>query len=160
MSAPTVSIEPIARDQIGRLAHLTLPPEQIVFSGLPADVMNSPAARDGHMILADGRPVGFFAIDRDYDQTYDFAPAGVIGLRMFSVDHAYQGQGIASTACRMLAAYLPAHYPTANAVYLTVNHRNPGAKKAYLNGGFTDTGADYLDGGMGPQYIMRMDLPI
>ena len=153
-----VTIEPIEAADIGRLSHFTLPPEQAGFADLPAKVMADTPARDGHVILADGEPAGFFAIDRDYGEAHDFAPAGCIGVRMFSVDHAQQGRGIASNACRAMKAYFRAQYPDAASCWLTVNCRNPGAKAAYLKGGFTDTGDLYLDGGFGPQHIMRLDL--
>ena len=78
--------------------------------------------------------------------------------RMFCIDARHQGRGLATQASRALGPYLAKQYPEAATVYLTVNHRNPGAKAAYLKGGFTDTGEDYLGGPSGPQYIMRLPL--
>lgn len=155
---PVITIEPLPRAQIDRVAHFTLPPEQVLFSAYPADVMQTPKARDGHVILADGRAVGFFAIDRDYPKHHNFTPADVLGLRMFSVNHADQGRGIASTACGMLAGYLSGQYPGWSSCYLTVNRRNPGAYHVYLRGGFEDTSALYHGGDIGPQHIMRLAL--
>lgn len=138
---------------------LDLPPEQHQFSDPPAVVMaKAQGKRDGHVICENGIPVGFFAIEPDYPQAHEFAEADAIGVRMFSVDYRSQGRGIASAACQLLTEYLPQHYPSASAVYLTVNHRNPGAKRVYLKGGFEDTGEDYLGGGSGPQDIMRLAL--
>lgn len=153
-----ITLDPLPRDQIARVANIALPPEQARFSALPVDVMDTPRARDGHVILADRNPVGFFAIDRDDPAHHDFAPEGALGLRMFSINHADQGRGIASTACAALARYLPVHYPQHTTCYLTVNCRNPGAHRAYVKGGFEDTGARYLGGGLGPQHIMRLAL--
>ena len=110
------------------------------------------------MIWEGDTPVGFFAIDLDYAQAHDFAEQGTLGLRMFCIDARHQGRGLATQACRALGAYLAKQYPQAATVYLTVNHRNPGARAAYLKGGFTDTGEDYLGGGAGPQHIMRLPL--
>lgn len=155
----TLTLAPLPADRPDLVAHITLPPEQHEFSDPPAVALaTATGRRDGHLIEQDGQVAGFFAIDPDYPDAHDFAEKGSIGLRMFCVDHAQQGRGIASGACRLLRGYLAGRYPDADAVYLTVNHRNPGARRAYLKGGFTDTGQDYLDGGAGPQHIMRLPL--
>lgn len=158
MSRPVITIEPLPRDQIGRVAHFQLPPEQAQFSAFPVDVMNTPGHRDAHVILADGEPAGFFAIDRDYAAHHDFAHDRALGLRMFSVDFAQQGQGVASNGCRALRAYLQKQYPDWTACFLTVNVKNPDAYRVYEKGGFMDTRDLYLGGGLGPQHIMRLDL--
>ncbi|MBR9841632.1 MAG: GNAT family N-acetyltransferase [Rhodobacteraceae bacterium] len=154
-----ITLAPLPPGRTDLVADIRLPAEQQVFADYPPDVMASAGpGRDGHMILENGTVVGFFAIDRTYADAHDFAEPDTIGLRMFSIDARAQGRGIATAACRALADYLPRHYPDASACYLTVNHRNPRAKAAYLKGGFTDTGEDYLGGGAGPQYIMRLPL--
>lgn len=155
---PKITLQPLPRADIARVAHFRLPPEQIQFSAHPTDVMNTPGARDAHIILADNHPAGFFAIDRDYAPHHDFAPDSALGLRMFSVDHSRQGQGVASNGCRALKSYLATQYPEWNNCYLTVNCRNPDAHRVYEKGGFVDTGTLYLGGGFGPQHIMRLDL--
>lgn len=151
------TLRPLPLSELHLTEGFTLPPEQAGFADLPTVSMQQGTARDGHLILWDGQPAGFFAIDRDYGETQDFAPNDVIGLRMFLVDHAQQGRGIAKAACAQLRAYLARHY-AAPACYLTVNAKNPAARAAYLHGGFEDTGALYLDGGFGPQHILRLDL--
>lgn len=156
-----ISLAPLPDDRRDLIAHLTLPPEQYQFSTPPLRALEeAKGRRDGHMILEGDRVVGFFGIDPDYAQAHEFAEPGSIGVRMFSVDHAQQGRGIASAACRLLGDYLAAQYPDVATCYLTVNHRNPGARAAYLKGGFIDTGADYLGGGSGPQHIMRLPLKV
>ncbi len=155
----SVTLSPLPAGRLDLIEHLTLPPEQHEFSDPPAAAMAAATGRrDGHIIMRGGEAVGFFAIDPDYPAAHDFAEAGTIGLRMFSVDGQHQGQGIASAACGLLRAYLAEQYPDATAVYLTVNHRNTGARACYLKGGFDLTGADYLGGGAGPQHIMRLAL--
>ncbi|AJE48001.1 GNAT family N-acetyltransferase [Celeribacter indicus] len=155
----TVTISPLPRDALDRVAGFSLPPEQAQFSGLPARTMDdAPPDRDGHVIEEDGTPVGFFAIDRGYATAHEFAEAGALGLRMFLIDRRAQGRGIASAACRQLAGYLARAYPDRALCYLTVNCRNPHARRAYLNGGFTDTGALYHGGAIGPQHILRLAL--
>ncbi|MEJ2021921.1 MAG: GNAT family protein [Maritimibacter sp.] len=153
-----ISIAPISREDIDRVAHFHLPPEQMQFSAHPLDVMKTPESRDAHVIYDGEVPVGFFAIDRDYALTHDFTEPGALGLRMLSVNHADQGRGIASEASRLLSSYLHDHYPDRQQCYLTVNCRNPGAYRAYEKGGFVDTGELYHGGPVGPQHIMRLQL--
>jgi len=154
-----VTLSPLPAGRVDLIADLTLPPEQHEFSAPPAQALaKARGRRDGHLIREGDHTVGFFGIDPDYPEAHDFAEAGSIGLRMFSIDHRHQGRGIASAACRLLRDYLRQEYPQAHACYLTVNHRNPRARAAYLAGGFIDTGADYLGGGAGPQHILRLAL--
>lgn len=153
----TVEIEPLPASDLAQVAHFTLPPDQAPFADHPNAVLETPG-RDGHVILQDGRPVGFFAIEPGYGAAYDFAPDDAIGLRMFSINHADQGKGAATAAARALRTYLAARYPGHPTCYLTVNLKNPAARRVYEKGGFTDTGELYLDGGYGPQHVMRLDL--
>ncbi len=152
-----VTIERLPDTEVGRLRHFTLPPDQAPFADLPSKVVGTPG-REGHVVLADGHPVGFFAIQPDYGTAYDFAPDDAIGLRMFSVDHAAQGKGYATAACLLLRGYLGTVYPGRSACYLTVNVKNPAARRVYEKGGFEDTGALYHGGGYGPQHVMRLAL--
>lgn len=154
-----VTLAPLTPDLADAACALQVAPEQVVFSGQPVDFITTPAPQmDPHVILADDRLVGFFRIDRDYAPRHDFAKAGDLGLRSVIVDRAHQGRGIGSAMVRALPAYLATHYPAATELWLTVNLRNPGARKSYLNGGFTDTGAQYLGGDAGPQHIMHLAL--
>jgi GNAT superfamily N-acetyltransferase len=154
----TITIAPLPRGEIGKLAHFHLPPEQVQFSAHPRDVMKTPESRDAHVIYEGDDPAGFFAIDRNYSEAHDFAETGALGLRMFSVDHAHQGRGVASAASWLMRDYLRGQYPERSLCYLTVNCRNPGAYRVYEKGGFVDTGALYHGGGLGPQHIMRLAL--
>ncbi|WP_136442677.1 GNAT family N-acetyltransferase [Pacificoceanicola onchidii] len=153
----SITIRPLPLSELHLTQGFNLPPDQAGFADMPMVSMRNPDGRDGHLIEYNGGPAGFFAIDRHYGAEQTYAPEGVIGLRMFLIDHAQQGKGVASGACRLLKTYLPQHYD-APECWLTVNERNPGARKAYLNGGFVDTGEMYLDGGFGPQHILRLPL--
>ena len=154
-----ITLAPLPDNDPAHVDHLSLPPEQHQFSDPPAAAMRAATApRDGHMILEGDDIVGFFAIDPLYAAAHDFAQDGAIGVRMFSIDQRAQGRGIASRACQQLRSYLAAQYPQVARVYLTVNHRNPAARAAYLRGGFIDEGHDYLGGGAGPQHILHLDL--
>nr|WP_249219145.1 GNAT family N-acetyltransferase [Loktanella sp. SALINAS62] len=99
-----------------------------------------------------------FRIDHDFSREHPQVPQGAFGLRSMIVDQRHQGRGIGTAMIRALPAYLAQHYPTARQIYLTVNLRNPGARRSYINGGFVDTGEHYLGGAVGPQHILRMDL--
>jgi hypothetical protein len=48
--------------------------------------------------------------------------------------------------------------PGAKSIILTVNCKNPAAYAAYISGGFVDTGAQYVGGNAGPQFIMQLVL--
>ena len=154
-----VTLAPLTPDLLDAVCAVQVAPEQVVFSGQPVDFLTPPDPQmDAHVILAEGAVVGFFRIDRDYAPRHDFARPGDLGLRSVIVDRAHQGRGIGSAMIRALPAYLADRYPGATDLYLTVNLRNPGARKSYLNGGFTDTGAHFLGGDAGPQHIMHMVL--
>ena len=98
----------------------------------------------------------FFLIDQDYATHYPFAQPGSVGLRSF-LKH-FQGLGLAKRCLLALPAYLQAQQIKADAVFLTVNRKNEAAIPLYRQCGFVDTGALYLDGGYGPQHIMRLAL--
>ncbi len=133
--------------------------EQEQFSGQALEALADPAPdMDIHVICKDDKVVGMFRIDRRYHQTYSFAGHDTLGLRMFMIDQAKQGQGLGKASCMLLRSYLAQQYPKARAVYLTVNLINPAAKAIYLSGGFTDTGQQWTKGDAGPQNILRLDL--
>lgn len=111
-----------------------------------------------HIILHDDQIVGFFNIDTVYDQTYEFTVPGELGLRAFFIDKRYQGKGLGKASAKVLKNYLAEAYSDHPSIALTVNCKNPGAYKAYLHGGFTDTGELYHGGKAGPQHIMRMPI--
>ena len=98
----TITLRPLPLSDLHLTEGFSLPPEQAGFADLPSQSMTQGAARDGHLIEWQDQPAGFFAIDRDYGATQDFAPEEAIGLRMFLVDQAHQGKGVATGACRLL----------------------------------------------------------
>ena len=155
----SVTLAPLSRDDPGRVAHIRVHPDQVRFSGTVADAFAADEAGvDFHAILEGPQPVGFFKIDRLYPETYPFAQPGELGLRAFMVDAGCQGRGLASAAIRALPAYLRRHYRDAPALVLTVNLANPAAIRAYLQGGFADTGEIWPHGAAGPQQVMRLPL--
>ncbi len=141
------------------MAHIAVHPDQVRFSGTVAEAFAAAEENvEFHCIRDAGHPVGFFKIDRAYAAKYPFAPPGALGLRAFLIDAGYQGQGIGTRACRVLPAYLHTHYPGAPSLWLTVNISNPAALRAYLKGGFEDTGQTWPHGAAGPQNILHLPL--
>lgn len=152
-----ITLAPVRPEDQPRVAHIATAPEQEVFAGTVAEAFaEDPARFDLHLIAEAGTPVGLFKIDRDYAQTMPIAAPGALGLRAFMIDRAHQGRGIATQAVRALGPYLRGQYPNHTTVDLTVNHRNGVARACYLNGGFTDTGADWPHGKAGPQDLLRL----
>lgn len=142
-----------------QLRQVSVAPEQVVFSGQPAEFVDlNDTEIDVHVILHGNQVAGMFRIDRAFHMHHRFAAQSIYGLRTFLIDQRQQGRGIAKACCAQLRDYLSGHYPDAEAIMLTVNLRNPNARKAYLGGGFIDTGAQYMDGGAGPQHILKLPL--
>jgi len=141
---------------IESVKNVHLAEEQIKFAGTAEQfLLDGSKTTHLHVIKLDYCVVGFFKIDIAYSSTYRFCPEGGIGLRAFAIDKNQQGKGIGTKAVEALLPYLKAHYGNYNAIYLTVNCKNPGAKMCYQKGGFESLDDKYLDGAAGPQYIMR-----
>ncbi|MTH63400.1 GNAT family N-acetyltransferase [Paracoccus shanxieyensis] len=153
-----IALAPLGRDQRARVDHIAVAPEQEPFCGSIAHhfALDEPEC-DFHIILRDARVVGFFKVDRAFAERYDFVAPDEIGLRGVMIDRAEQGRGTGKAAMRALGPYLATRYGAQTCV-LTVNVVNPGARAAYLAGGFRDDGALYHGGQLGPQHILRLDL--
>ena len=155
----SVTLAPLARTDLPRVAHLRVAPDQIRFSGTVTEAFatNEPDV-DFHAIEVNGTAVGFFKIDRSFPDRYPFAPKGDLGLRAFLIDLGHQGKGFGAQACRALPTYLHEHYRDAKSVFLTVNVINLAAVRAYAKGGFSDTGEIWPHGNAGPQHVLRLGL--
>ena len=154
-----VSLSPLKPKMVTALRAVTVRPEQVVFSGQPAEVLDDPAPdMDIHVVLSDQIVVGMFRIDHGYYTRYPFASSDTPGLRTYLIDEGMQGRGISGATCKLLKPYLAEQYPSARAVFLTVNLRNPVARKVYMRGGFVDIGEEWPWGDAGPQNILRLDL--
>ncbi len=150
---------PLSQDDLHRVAQLAVHPDQVKFSGTIEEAFATANPDVDRYAITDGTAVvGFFKIDQGYNTVHDFAPPTGLGLRTVMVDANRQGQGIGQAVCRALPAHLARHYPKACSLWLTVNLRNPGAVRAYLKGGFADTGEQWLQGDAGPQHILRIPL--
>ena len=150
-----LKIKPFTSEYQEAVTAVCLAPEQIQFAGSAEDFLaNNDENLHRHIIEVEGHVVGFFNIDITYATHFSFCLPNTLGLRGFVVSMDQQGKGIGTGAVRALLSYLSVHYSTYDGIYLTVNCRNIGAKRCYLNGGFEDTGEQYLGGAAGPQHIM------
>ncbi len=154
-----ISLAPLDDSHRDALRAVKVKPFQVVFSGQPAEALDTPKDHiDIHVILHEGEVIGMFRVDRHYSRAHTFAPSDSIGIRAMIIDQSRQGAGFGSAACRLMPSYLRPLYPLKTAAYLTVNTRNPGGYKAYIKGGWTDTGTQHLTGLAGPQNVLRLSL--
>ncbi|MGH8826467.1 MAG: GNAT family N-acetyltransferase, partial [Jiangellaceae bacterium] len=163
---PTVvELVPLGADDVGlrrQVVQLRPRPDQEKYSGRAAETL--PAAevdpgRTPFAIVHGGGAVGFGVLDREgtlAEITDD--PAGAVLLRGFYLDAAAQGLGLGRAAVAALPGLAATVAPGASRMLLTVNVENPRAVRAYLSGGFLDTGREYLGGLAGPQHVFALPL--
>ncbi|PNH92181.1 GNAT family N-acetyltransferase [Vibrio diazotrophicus] len=131
---------------------------QFTVSNVPKVVEQLKETEHPHLIIFEDKAVGFFLLDLDYSEKYQFGQHRAIGVRALLVDQKYQGKGIATQAIKALPSYVTKHYPDYEAMQLTVNCRNKAAYACYLKYGFVDSGELYMGGPVGPQHIMHFSL--
>lgn len=154
-----IQIEKLADSHTAGVQAVTLAAEQVKFAGTADEfIADTSVSIHRYIIKLDSVVVGFFKIDTDYSAQFDFCTKNALGLRAFAIDLRQQGQGVGSASVQALLPFLQEHYPSYDAIYLTVNCKNPGARACYLKGGFIDTGEHYLGGLAGPQYIMQASI--
>lgn len=153
------TLMPLGRDDYDRVRHITVQPEQIVYSGTVAMAFSQDEPGiDFHAVMHRQSIAGFFKIDHKFPDTYDFCEAGDIGLRAFMIDRSHQGKGIGMAAAQAMRSYLAGTYSNARQLVLTVNMRNTAAVRCYQQAGFLSNGDVYSGGLAGPQYVMRLSL--
>jgi ribosomal protein S18 acetylase RimI-like enzyme len=141
------------------VASLVVEDEQREFIGDFSSTLNDISQKlTGHVILYDGIPAGFFIIDLDYPNQYNFSTKGSVGLRSFFIANQFQGKGLAKHTLQELSSYLRSQGFQAEKLFLTVNCRNMRAAALYRKCGFCDEGKLYLGGPRGPQHIMQMSI--
>ncbi|MHC5247267.1 GNAT family N-acetyltransferase [Enterococcus sp. LJL90] len=125
-----------------KIADYHLPPEQLIFSGLPLDAIEKAAADDSRLpvFLEDQGNFPTFMILHGWPgpQIYTDNQHAVL-LRSYSTDSRFQGQGYADASLKLLPAFTKEHFPTAEELILGVNSKNSKAIKLYQKHGFTET---------------------
>ncbi|KMJ57352.1 hypothetical protein AB685_17875 [Bacillus sp. LL01] len=141
-----------------RLNEFELPEEQLKFTSLPVDALETCETDKGRhpvVILSNRIPAGFFVLYQGEElPTYTDNPTAIL-LRAYSVSLPFQGQGIAGKSLELLPDFVKRNYPQVDEVILAVNLRNEAAQRVYLRSGFEDSGKKVM-GRMGEQFVYRL----
>ncbi|WP_042221263.1 GNAT family N-acetyltransferase [Oceanobacillus manasiensis] len=133
--------------------HLTK--QQLDYTAHPIDALkkcDEDTTRYPVLILTGTSPAGFFVLhEKEGVQPYSKNPKAIL-LRAYSVQSAYQGEGIAKKSIQLLPSFIAESFPQIEEVILAVNHTNEVAQQLYKKAGFRDTGRR-IDGRSGEQYI-------
>ncbi|WP_046471721.1 GNAT family N-acetyltransferase [Allosalinactinospora lopnorensis] len=147
---------PALREAVVR--HRLLPGQQR-FAGRAAHTLPRADAdpnRTPFAVVLRGQAVGFGVIDRTAGVgEFTDTPQYAVLLRSFYIDLEWQGHGVGRAVCAALGPFVRAVAPGTGEILLTVNEANTAAIRAYLAGGFRDTGRRYLGGDAGPQLVLR-----
>lgn len=159
MKFPSTSIELqfYKPEYLEALQSYQLPEDQEQYTALPIHRLDKSEDQHPIVIAADNKPVGFFVLhEHAHIHEYTTNPHALM-LTAFSIDHAKQGQGYATTGLELLKRFVPQHFPGFNEIVLAVNHKNISAQKLYMKVGFVDTGQRHI-GMIGEQFILRLSL--
>lgn len=152
-----IRLEPISHDDLDRVSHIAVQPDQEKFCGTIGEhFSNLNPDFDFHIVLRDDVVVGFFKTDRAFHKSYPFARAGEIGVRGVMIDASEQGKGTGRAAMALLPAYARGLYPQATGLVLSVNTVNPAARAVYLAAGFVDEGELHHGGLVSAQHVLRL----
>lgn len=155
-----IQLRPMDTNDLEAVRRLTVHEDQHAYvKPITQTLAQNETERDYHLIIKISQIIGFFIIDREYSSRYDFTDKAELGLLGYFIDSKHQGKGYGRTACQQLREYLTERYPNYDSIVLTVNCKNLTAQRAYISGGFHDTGELYQGGRSGPQHIYRMRLP-
>lgn len=158
LGAFVIEIERLNPSHVDGVLKIQLAPKQAQFSANPEQFM-ADGSETQHLFVIKQREVivGYFKLDTGYSSEQEFCPKEGIGLRGFAIDRKQQGKGLGTQASKLIPEYVKRHYPEFNKVYLSVNCKNPAAKKCYLNSGFSAAGIQ-VEGPVGPQDIMVLEV--
>lgn len=144
-----------------QLGDVILEPEQQAFGGTPSDFVDleRDPARHVFLIYVEETLTGVGSL-----MTGPISAAiwplqtPAIQLRGFVIDPKMQGRGIGTMATKEVIRLAKTIDPSATHLTLTVNQRNPGARRTYEKVGFQTLPEPYLGGPAGPQDIMFIEL--
>ena len=150
-----IEIKPFTNRDENAVKRIVVPKSQVRFASIAEDFIAS-ATETMHLyvIYYHGEIIGFFKLDIAYSEQMKFCPINTLGLRTFVISQPYQGKGIGTAVIKSILHYTAVHYARYDAIYLTVNCKNPAAKRCYEKSGFQLTGALFLEGDFGPQEVM------
>lgn len=144
-----------------QLEQLTLSPEQAAYGGVPARFVDQQGEADREVFLvhADGDLVGVGSlVTGTLDPKQWPLQSLAVQLRGLVIGQDHQGKGIGTQVSRLLKQLAVELVPDAEHLTLTVNQRNPGARRAYEKAGFETLPEPYTGGPLGPQDIMYIAL--
>ncbi|WP_422767993.1 GNAT family N-acetyltransferase [Photobacterium leiognathi subsp. mandapamensis] len=150
-----IEIKPFTNRDENAVKRIILLKSQVRFASSAEDFIAS-ATETMHLyvIYYHGEIIGFFKLDIAYSEQMKFCPINTLGLRTFVISQHYQGKGIGTAVIKRILHYTAVHYARYDAIYLTVNCKNPVAKYCYEKSGFQLTGDLFLEGDFGPQEVM------
>ncbi|WP_318472990.1 GNAT family N-acetyltransferase [Photobacterium leiognathi] len=150
-----IEIKPFTNRDENAVKRIVVPKSQVRFASTAEDFIAS-ATETVHLyvIYYHGEIIGFFKLDIAYSEQMKFCPINTLGLRTFVISQHYQGKGIEASVIKRILHYTAAYYVRYDAIYLTVNCKNPAAKRCYEKSGFQLTGDLFLEGDFGPQEVM------
>lgn len=143
------------------LAKLELTPDQEAYGGVPEtfiDLQSEPD-RNVFLVYADTALIGVGSL-----VTGTIPPelwpmqSRSVQVRGLAIGLAYQGKGFGTKASLLLKDLAIQLDPDADHLTLTVNQRNPGARRTYEKAGFETLSEPYVGGPLGPQDIMYVAL--
>jgi len=151
-----ITFEKLVKAHESAILAIQLSENHVKFASTPqAFLSDSTPQIDKVVVRYKGEVVGFFKLDLNYSEYFDFCSGNALGFRTLALDSRMQGKGLGTECMKQLAIYVERNYEMRDYIYLTVNCKNIGAKVCYEKAGFEDTGKLYLNGPAGPQHIMR-----
>ncbi|MBR8742826.1 GNAT family N-acetyltransferase [Nocardiopsis sp. MG754419] len=157
----------------GALLEHDLPPDQLRFTGLPAQTLpdaDGDPDRTAYAIVVGADPIhgeedardrcaGFGVLDTYLGASLIDAPERAVLLRAYYVTPQWQGRGVGRASCSppLLDHLVMDVAPHAERIVLCVNLANVPAQRVYTAAGFDLTGTT-VPGMAGPQHVMARPL--
>lgn len=155
-----ISLRFFTDDDLPRVEAYYLTEEDVYFTSPTSEVLETCRANpDCRMVLIMRREdvVGLFVLRFGSVIERHTSNPRALGLFSFSIDSREKGKGIASRAVKLLGRFIRENFSDVDEVLLGVNVKNPAAERAYLNGGFVDTGRKFK-GEIGYQKLFSMTI--
>lgn len=151
-----ITLAPLPRQNIERVAHLILTEPQYPFVG---EILDMTAERDPdtdfHCGLRGNTYVGYFKIDHDLSRKIPELDKGTYGFRGLLIGGQYQGLGYGTALLAALPDYLRRSYPKMGDIWLSVDIDNTRAIGCYERTNWETTDIT-RDGRSGKEQIMRL----